>query len=84
MALYDDEDEESGDDESSEKLLSLAKTAFPDQEWDEARLDAFKELIEGCSGYMGPDEEEEDEKPKGDSKDGAGLALLFGEPKRKK
>lgn len=82
MAEYEDDEEESGSDESSEKLLGLAKTAFPDQEWDEARLDAFKELIEGCSGYMGSDDDEEEEKPKSEA--GAGLALLFGEPKKKR
>ncbi len=79
-SLYDEEDEateESGEDESSD-LLGLAQQAFPDQEWDEARLSAFKKLIAGCSSYMG-EEEEPDEKK---SEDSALLAFLA-KPKKK-
>jgi hypothetical protein len=81
--LYDDAEEEesteeeSGEDESSD-LLGLAQQAFPDQEWDEGRLSAFKKLIAGCSGYMGDDEEPEEKKSEGAS------LLAFLSPKKKK
>lgn len=80
-SLYDDEEEvteESGDDESSD-LLGLAQQAFPDQEWDDGRLAAFKKLIAGCSSYMGEGEEEPDEK-----KSESSALLAFLAPKKPK
>lgn len=72
-------DEESS--EGSSELQSAASAAFPDQEWDESRLSALKDLIMLCSGsdYAGEDEDTSPGK-KGPGKDV--LALMFG-PKKK-
>jgi hypothetical protein len=85
MAFYDEDEEEteeSGDSES-EKLLGIAQLAFPDQTWDEDRLSAFKELIAGCSGHMPADEEDEDDKPKGEDAGLLEIVLGSGKPKKK-
>lgn len=76
------EDEESSEEPS--ELQSAASAAFPDQEWDESRLSALKDLIMLCSGSdyaAGDDDEETKPGSKGPGKDV--LALMFGKPEKK-
>lgn len=67
--------------EDSGELGSAASAAFPDQEWDESRLSALKDLIRLCSQSEYPEEaaEEDDGEKKGSDM----LALMFGNPKKK-
>ena len=73
----DSEDEYSSesDSEPASELMTAARDAFPDQEWNEERLAALKELIHLCSET---DYGEEPKKKSGDE----GLALVFGKPKK--
>lgn len=69
---------------SDEEFASAAKAAFPNEDWDDERLHAFKELIHMCA-EEGEEEEGEDD---GDEGGGMGhspkLALVFGgKPKSK-
>jgi hypothetical protein len=62
--------------------------AFPDNDWSEDRMAAFKEGIRLCferhsAGDYGGDEGMSEEPPS-DSGGKGGLALLFGEPKKKR
>ena len=68
--------------EGPSELQSAASAAFPDQEWDESRLAAMKDLIMLCSGSDYAADEDEDTSPakKGPGKDV--LELMFG-PKKK-
>ena len=80
-------DEPEADDnpaEESSELKDAASAAFPDQEWDESRLSALKDLIMLCSGsdYAddGGGDEEESSGSKGPGK--SVLALMFGGKKK--
>lgn len=58
--------------------------AFPDNAWDEDRMAAMKEGVRLCveknmAGEYGGDSEEKPPSGKG-----GGLALIFGEPKKKR
>jgi len=58
--------------------------AFPDNAWDEDRMAAMKEGVRLCVEKQMAGEYDsggEEEKP---SKGGGGLALIFGEPKKKR
>jgi hypothetical protein len=66
-----------GDDEMSE-IRQAAEEAFPAEDWSPERLDALKTLMKLCmDDYGGGDESE------GPDDKHAGLALLFGAPKKK-
>lgn len=65
-------------DEGSDDYKSLASEAFPDEEWTPDRVAALKSLIKLC---MGGDSGASDDEPPDDKH--AGLALLFGGPKKK-
>lgn len=66
--------------EDGGEFEQAAREAFPDQEWDEARLDALKTLVKICMSGDGDGESE----PDGDEGGKGTLALLFGGPKKKK
>lgn len=75
-----------GPSEESGELGSAAAAAFPEQEWDEARLAALKDLIHLCSqSEYGSEIEDEDDGPvpgkKGPGRDV--LALMFGDKSKK-
>lgn len=72
METEDEMSEDMGDPE----LSAAASAAFPDIEWDGTRLAALKDLIHLCSRKDYGDEEM-------GSDDKGGLALVFGEPKKK-
>jgi hypothetical protein len=58
--------------------------AFPDNAWDEDKMAAFKEGIRLCfERHSAGDYGGESEKPSGKGGD-PGIALLFGEPKKKR
>ncbi len=59
------------------EFAKAAQEAFPDQEWDEARLDALKTMVKICMSGGGEAEPDGDEPGKGT------LALMFGAPKKK-
>lgn len=56
--------------------------AFPDNAWNEERMAAFKEGIRLCFERHSKGEYGPEEKPSGGDK--GGLALIFGEPKKKR
>lgn len=60
----------------------LIREAFPNEDWDEARLSAFKSAIEVCvnSDYESDDDDLEGPPSKGKGPD---LALIFGSEKKK-
>jgi hypothetical protein len=68
------DDSEGGDD-----YMSLAKEAFPDDDWTPERVSALKTLVKLCAG--GGDEPDADD---GDDAKKPGLALIFGGPPKKK
>lgn len=81
MAAADEtESGDSPDDYGGEEdeFATAVREAFPDSEWDEDRLAAFKEAIRIC---VQNDEGGSEPKPKGK---GVDLAIVFGGPKRKK
>jgi hypothetical protein len=57
--------------------------AFPDNAWDENRMAAMKEGVRLCVEKNAGGEYSEPEPPS-KSKGGSGLALIFGEPKKKR
>jgi hypothetical protein len=72
-------DEDAPDVPASDELKQAAAEAFPDEDWSDERLGALKTLMKLCMGKdYGDDEPDGDE---GDDKH-AGLALLFGKPKK--
>lgn len=73
-------DEDMPDVPASDELKQAAAEAFPDDDWSDDRLASLKTLIKLCSGkdYSAGDADAGDE---GDDKH-AGLALLFGKPKK--
>jgi hypothetical protein len=82
-----DEDEEDYGEEGEDEFAALASEAFPDQEFDAARLSALKQLIHLCvSGGDEADDEDEDE-PATPGRGKPALELVFGiggkRPKKK-
>ncbi len=60
-----------------------AVEAFPEKTFDENSMAALKEFVRLCAEKaVGGGYSDDDEKPP--SKGGSGLALIFGEPKKKK
>lgn len=78
---YKPDDTDESADAVSPAFKSAVETAFPDDEWDDDRLRAFKEAIHLCY------EEAEGSEDAGDEVKEPGhastLALLFGKPKGK-
>ena len=71
---YEEEAEENDDyGESEDAFGDAAREAFPNNDWDEDSLAAFKEAIRICV-----------EKDDGEIKPKGGLALLFGPGPKKK
>lgn len=77
MESEDEFSEETEADTADPELMSAARAAFPDQEWDATRLAALKDFIHLCANK---DYDEDSEPDEGEG----GLALVFGEPKSKK
>lgn len=68
---------------ASSDLKAAAAAAFPDQEWDDERLAALKELVMECSSSdYGSDEEDDEGDDEAESKPKLDLALIMGKPKR--
>lgn len=75
-------DEDMPDVPASDELRQAAAEAFPDEDWDDERLGSLKALIKLCMGTDYGDEDKGEEGGDDDAKH-AGLALLFGSPKKK-
>lgn len=73
----DDEGSSSG---VSDAFRRSVETAFPDDDWDDERLSAFKEAIHICYEEAEGGEDMADEGKEPDH--ASTLALLFGKPKK--
>lgn len=68
-------------------MKGMLQAAFPDQEWDDDRVEAFRDAVYSCQDSPEEEEEsEEEEEPlerpgRGMSK-GGGLALIFGNARK--
>lgn len=71
-------------DEVSPEFKSAIERAFPDEDWDDERLRAFKEALHICYDEAELAEgSDDDEEAPGSKKGSPALALLFGKPKGK-